>query len=356
MTSTTHADFGFATDGVTVAARFSDLIKGRTILITGVNKQGLGYTIAEAFASQNPQCLILTGRSFTKVQECIDSLRPQYPNVAFRNLKLDLSFQNSVRTAAAEVLGWKDVPTINLVINNAGVMNVQKHTLSEDGIELQLATNFVGHFLFVNLIMPKLIASANDVGTPGSTRIINVSSIGVATSPMRFSDPNWEKTAPEIPEKERPAFALMKAAGLEVSEEIAYFPLAAYGQSKTANVLHTVALNQRLYEKHGILSLALHPGEMHSELQRHTDAEWFEKVEELRAKVGIKMKNLQQGAGTVLVAALDPKLSKPEDDGYGAFLSDCQIFTKVPPYVFNQEQAEELWELAEKWTGETFSS
>jgi NAD(P)-dependent dehydrogenase (short-subunit alcohol dehydrogenase family) len=353
MTSTSHSEFGASTDGLNVAAAFPASIKGRSILITGINKLGLGYTAAEAFASQGPRCLILAGRSTTKVQECVDSLRSHYPGIDYRILQFDLSSQKSVRAAAAEVLDWADVPTINLVINNAGVMNIQKHTLSEDGIELHLSTNFVGHFLFTNLIMPKIIAAAKDA-PHGSTRIINISSIGVATSPLRVSDVNWEKPASQLPETERPNFAMMRAAGLDVSDEISYFPLAAYGQSKTANVLHSVGLNQRLYEKYGILSIAVHPGEVESELQRHTDAEWFKKVEELRQKVGIKMKSQQQGAGTTLVAALDPKLGKPGSDGHGQFLSDCQI-SKVPPHAVDQGDAEKLWEMAEAWTGEISS-
>jgi NAD(P)-dependent dehydrogenase (short-subunit alcohol dehydrogenase family) len=59
-----------------------------------------------------------------------------------------------VRTDAAEVLSWSDVPSIELVINNADIMNIPERTLSEDGIKMHFTTNYIRHFLFMNLIVP----------------------------------------------------------------------------------------------------------------------------------------------------------------------------------------------------------
>lgn len=140
MTTTTHSDFHKETEATAVAAAFPNAIKDRTILVTGVNRQGIGYTTAEAFASQSPCCLILAGRSPAKVQECIDGLHSQHPDIDVRPLLVDLSSQNSVRAAADKVLGWKDVPAVHLVVNNAGMMRHGESfegdvPLSEDGIE-----------------------------------------------------------------------------------------------------------------------------------------------------------------------------------------------------------------------------
>jgi NAD(P)-dependent dehydrogenase (short-subunit alcohol dehydrogenase family) len=354
MTSTTVADFGAKTDAATVASTFSSSIKGRTILITGVNKLGVGYATAQALASQSPRSLVIAGRSSTKLEECLDDLRQKFPDDDFRPLILDLSSQGSVRKAAAEVLSWEDVPTIDIVINNAGVMNIPECTFSEDGIEMHLATNHVGHFLFTNLIMPKLVASASK-GPIGATRIINVSSMATTVSALRASDVKWEKPSSQIPENERPQFALMKMSGLDVDEEMAYIPMAAYGHSKTANVLYSVGLNKRLYGKHGILSLALNPGEIRTELQRTTDKAWLEKNVEFRKKMGAEWKTFEQGPSTTLVAALDPKLSKPGADGYGQFLSDCQITNMAPPYALDGNEAEKLWAITEGLVKESFS-
>ena len=120
MTSTTHATFGLSTTALAVASAFAPSIHNRTVLITGANKQGIGYTTAEAFASQSPRCLILAGRSAAKVQECVDGLKAQYPGLEVRSVLVDLSSLKSVREAAEEVLGWDNVATIDVVVNNAG--------------------------------------------------------------------------------------------------------------------------------------------------------------------------------------------------------------------------------------------
>ncbi|KAF2267798.1 NAD(P)-binding protein [Lojkania enalia] len=354
MTTTTVADFNAKTEASTVAAAFPTSIKDRTILITGVNKLGLGYATAQALAVHSPRIVILAGRSQAKLQECLDDLGPKHPGGKFRPLILDLSSQRSVREAAAEVLRWEDVPTIDIIINNAGVMNIPERKLSEEGIEMHLATNYVGHFLFTNLIMPKILSPTKNTHT-GASRIINVSSMGTMVSPLRVSDVNWEKPTSQLPENERPSLVMMKSAGLAADEEMSYLPMAAYGQSKTANVLYSVALNERLYEKYGVLSIAIHPGEIRTELHRSTDMEWLAKTAEWRAKMGVEWKTREQGASTALVAALDPKLGKPTSEGYGQFLSDCQISKIAPAYALDRAIADKLWEMTEGWVKEKFS-
>src|ERR1700712_1892555 len=120
-TSTSNTDFGFKTEGLAVAAAFPSSIKARSILVTGVNRKGIGYTTAESFASQSPKTLILAGRSTEKLQECINDLKSAYPDVDIRPLKVDLSSQASVRDAAKEILSWDDILTLDLVVNNAGM-------------------------------------------------------------------------------------------------------------------------------------------------------------------------------------------------------------------------------------------
>ena len=359
MTSTTNPNFTKETEASEVAAAFPQAIKDRTILITGVNKQGLGYATAEAFASQAPRCLIIAGRSKAKVQECVDSLSSQYPAIDIRPLLVDLSSQKSVKAAASEVLGWKDVPSIDLVVNNAGIMRHGesfdgKMPVSEDGVEEAFATNHLGHFLLTNLIMPKITAAAKDAPA-GSVRVVNLSSSGNYVSPLRASDITWSKPASQLPEKERPNFAMMKQAGMTCSDDTTYIPTAAYGQSKTCNVLFSVGLNDRLFKKHSILSLALNPGEIKTELGRNTDRAWLDKMIKKRDEMGLmNWKTQAQGASTTLVAACDPKLGLPESDGTGQYLSDCQI-TKAPGWATDKEDAEKLWKISEELTGQEFS-
>ena len=290
MTSTTHSHFGKATEAIEVAAAFPQAIKDRTILITGVNRQGIGYTTAAAFASQSPRLLIFAGRSQAKVHECVDSLHSQYPQIHIRPLIIDLSSLKSVRSAAAEVHRWEDVHAIHLLINNAGIMRHGEKfdgamPRSADGYEQQFATNHLGHFLFTVLILPKIVTAAKS-SPPGSVRVANLSSAGTLVSPLRTSDLGWEKPSTQIPERERPNFAMMRLSGMAVDEETPYIPTAAYGQSKTSAILFSVGLNERLYQKYGILSLALNPGEIQTELTRSTSDEWMERAIEAAKKTG----------------------------------------------------------------------
>jgi NAD(P)-dependent dehydrogenase (short-subunit alcohol dehydrogenase family) len=353
MTSTSFLDFNAKTKSSTVAKAFSSQIKNRTFFITGVNKKGIGYATARALAEHSPRFLIIAGRSDIKLKECLDSLRQDSPDVDIRHLLLDLSSQKSVREAATKVLGWDDMPTIDVVINNAGIMNVPEHTLSEDGIELHMAINHIGHFLFTNLITEK-ITKTIEGARAGSTRIINVSSMAAIVSPLRSQDVNWEKPISELPQNEKPNINIMNASGLNVDESMTYVPMGAYAQSKTANILFSVGLNARLYDKYGVLSIAVHPGEARTELHRTTDWEWMDKTVEWKKKMNMEWKTVEEAASTTLVAALDPKLGRPEEKGYGQFLSDCQITMKVPPFALNSKEAYRLWGMSEDWVQEKY--
>ena len=347
----THADFGSETEATTVARVFSSQIAGKIILITGVNLGGIGGSTVEALAAHSPQMLILTGRSQAKVDEVIKKTQPLHPKVTYRFLHLDLSSQRSVRAAAQEVLSSSDIPQVDILINNAGVMDIQTRTLSEDGVEMQFATNHIGHFLFTNLILPKLIASSEKL-PKGATRVVNVSSTGHQFSPVRFSDPNFTVPADRLPESEKPNYArmeelLMKTGGV-------YIPFAAYGQSKTANILFSLALTRRLYSEHGILSFSLHPGSIPTELIRHSDTAHLDAVR--KRFMGIVMrKTLGMGAATTLVAALDPKLGPARETGEGVYLSDCQIIEPMN-WARDPIATEKLWALSNDIVGETFQN
>ncbi|KAL2192815.1 putative short-chain dehydrogenase [Corynascus similis CBS 632.67] len=366
MPSTSHAEFNGQTEALEVAQTFADLIRGKTIIITGVNPLGIGMATAEAFASQSPAHLIITGRTRSKLEESINALKVKFPDVNYRLLEMDLSKQRSVRVGAAEVLAWSDVPTVDILVNNAGVALLPKRTLSEDGIELTFATNHVGHFLFTNLIMPKLIRAAAQAQDNGTTRIINVTSGSPRWGGMRWSDMSFDRPSAELPEEERPNLALLKAWGIitpgDNGENLSYIPLEAYNQSKVANLLFSVGLTQRLHNRHGILGLAAHPGVvMRTELGRSAGGELWDEVAE---RAGSSVKTLGAGAATTLVAALNPKLNRrpgdsvEKDNGkenYGAYLVDCQISDTANPRAVSTTEAEKLWELSEKLVGEKFS-
>ncbi len=339
-----HLEFDGTTNAFTVASAFPSSVQERAFLITGVSLGGIGGATAKALSSQCPKLLILAGRTKEKVEAVISEIQSSFPKVACRFLQLDLSSQSSVRKAASEVLAYEEV--IDVLINNAGVATVAERTLSEDGIEVQFATNHVGHFLFTNLIMPKLIAAAK-VSSPGSIRIVNLASHGHRYSPIRFSDINWEKKKYEIPANEWPDHDFLEAR-VTVPTDQPYIPMAAYGVSKTANILFSVSLQQRL-QSLGIRSLAVHPGVINTELLRHMSREDGQATLERLAK---SWKTLEQGASTTLVAALDPGLWSTKERVY---MSDCQ-FADVKAWASDPVAASKLWAMSEKLVGQEFST
>ncbi|PWY75521.1 NAD(P)-binding protein [Aspergillus heteromorphus CBS 117.55] len=341
MPATTHPEFNDQTEALEVAKAFASSIHGKTILITGVNPGGIGFATAEAFASQSPSHLILAGRTPSKLTASITALRTKHPATTYHALEVDLSNQASVRAAATTLLSWPDIPQINILINNAGIMNLPHRTLTAEGIELTFATNHVGHFLLTCLIMPKILAAAEaeaeaetegntTTTTRGATRIINVSALSASIAKMRWSDPTFAIKNKDLPVSEQPNYDILRQWGTPDPEERSYVPVEAYNQSKVANVLFSIGLTRRLLEKYGVLSLALHPGIIETELAREFSAEQTAALEQMwRVRYG-SYRSLGAGAATSLVAALDPGLAvgvgerREGKENYGAFLVDCQ--------------------------------
>ena len=147
-------------------------------------------------------------------------------------MHLDLASLGSVRQAAAEILA--SCPRLDLLINNAGVMYVPFQR-TEDGFELTLGTNHLGHFALTGLLLPRLLE------TPGS-RVVTVSSVAHRYGKMHFDD-------------------LMLTSH--------YQPDPAYGQSKLANLLFSYELQARLAAAgDGAGALAAHPGVVLTDLWR----------------------------------------------------------------------------------------
>ena len=346
---TSNSVLGATTPGPDVVSEYSERVKGKIILITGANPGGVGGATATSLASASPKLLILAGRSPAKLAETTNKVKKANPAVDCKSLHLDLGSQASCRTAAKEILEDHGIPQIDLLINNAGVMNIPERTLSSEGIEMQFATNHIGHFLFTNLVFPKIAAAAK-MSTPGATRIINLSSRAVVYSPVRFSDWNFTKPEKDLPKEEHMDQGCRQL--WDETEDKPYIPQAAYGQSKTANVLFSVELNKKFFKDTGIMALAVHPGAINSELGRHIADEKMSMVMEKFKRMAPNMtfKDLDQGCSTTLVAALDPKVT-PEE----VFFADCQIADWAPKWSTDSEKANQLWALSEQIVGEKFT-
>ncbi|KAJ5184277.1 hypothetical protein N7492_001893 [Penicillium capsulatum] len=360
MAATTFCAFDANTEGLAVAEAFAAGIHAKTVMVTGVNKGGIGYATARAFASQAPAHLIITGRNLDKIQDAADTLRHEFPRLDCRLLRVDLSVQQSVRDAAAEVLGWTDVPKIDILINSAGVMGIPERTLTAEGIEMHFATNHLGHWLLTCLLMPKLIHAAAQ-SPRGATRVVNVSSASPRASVMRWSDLNFEMKNRDLPVQEQPSYPRLAAWGYIDPENTTYNALDGYDRSKVANVLSGIGANRRLFEQHGILSLAVHPGIISTELGRNFPVDQLDAVGAMREKGIFTLKTMGAGASTSMVAALDPKLAhgvgmtKDGRENWGSYLSDCHIDGQAKPLAVSSQEAERLWKRSETLVGQVFT-
>jgi NAD(P)-dependent dehydrogenase (short-subunit alcohol dehydrogenase family) len=180
---------------------------GRTAVVTGADA-GLGLATARALAERGAT-VVLACRDLAKAERAVERIRGDVGHANLQVVHLDLASLASVRKAAGELRS--NYPRLDLLINNAGVMAVP-YKRTEDGFELTLATNHLGHFALTGLLLKRLLATAG-------SRIVTVSSIAHRRGVMHFDD---------------------------LQSEHRYRPGDAYGQSKLANLLFTYELQARL--------------------------------------------------------------------------------------------------------------
>lgn len=296
-------------------------LSGDIALVTGASS-GLGVETARALAAAGAEVVMLA-RDEARLAAAADTLRQGNPAATFHTHLVDLASLDSVRSAASDLL--ESYPTIQLLINNAGVMACPLMRTA-DGFEMQFGTNHVGHFLLTCLLQPSLLA-----GAPG--RVVNLSSGGHKFANFNFEDPNY------------------------TSRE--YDKWQAYGESKTANVLFTVGLDARLKDS-DVRALAVHPGVILTDLGRHMDEADLKALGERAPGDGeLTFKSLEQGAATSTWAATSPDL-----EGLGGiYLEDCQVAEPATPgssngveaYALDAAAAERLWSLSEELVGERFA-
>lgn len=298
-------------------------LSGTTAFITGGNS-GLGLETGRAMAAKGAH-VVLAGRDQTKLDEAVATIRNDSPDANLETIICDLGSLDSVRACGTEAN--QRFEKIDLLINNAGIMATPKNSTS-DGFESQFGTNHLGHFVLTKHLMPLVEKGSNK-------RIVNLSSRGHHIAPVNFDDPNFESRD--------------------------YVPFLSYGHSKTANVLFSVGLEQRFADK-GIHAYAVHPGGIQTNLSRYmSEEETAALVERVTASdPDFEWKTIPQGAATQCWAATAEEL---EGRG-GVYCEDCHVAevddvsstSGVRSYALDPAQADQLWEMSERMTGETFSA
>jgi len=300
-------------------------LTGKTVFITG-GASGLGEETARAMAARGAR-VVIAARDPQKLESAAQRIREGSANGAVETILLDLADLKSVRRCGEEAAARLE--RIDILINNAGVMACPLMRTA-DGFEMQFGTNHLGHFLLTKYLVPLVEKGADK-------RIVNLSSRGHHIAPVDFDDPNYESGE--------------------------YDKWQAYGRSKTANILFSVALEKR-FGARGIHANALHPGGIVTNLGRHMteeDMKWMMKRVEEAQKMGAGgLKTIAQGAATTCWVATAPEL---EGKG-GLYAEDCHIaevddespIGGVRSYAVDEAKAERLWALSEELVGERFDS
>ncbi|HUA34528.1 MAG TPA: SDR family NAD(P)-dependent oxidoreductase [Candidatus Binataceae bacterium] len=294
-------------------------LSGKRVLITGVSA-GLGVETARSIVAHGGS-VVGTARDLAKARRALEAAG----NPAVDLVEVDLASLASVRKGADELL--KRGQPFDVIIANAGVMACPQGK-TQDGFETQFGTNHLGHFVFINRLVPLLRSGS---------RIVTLSSAGHQISDVNTDDPNFERTE--------------------------YQPFASYGRSKTANILYAVALDDRLKSR-GIRATSLHPGGIQTELGRHMTPEL---VEQMRARVSrdtsgrvFKFKTVPQGSATSVWASF----VAPAEAVGGRYCEDCHVCevnddttsrAGVRSYALNLQHANDLWRKSEEMVGERFS-
>ncbi|MBB5773976.1 SDR family NAD(P)-dependent oxidoreductase [Nonomuraea jabiensis] len=229
-------------------------LTGRRIIVTG-GASGIGLETVRALRGAGAEVTVAT----------------RHPTGGRR--ALDLSDPGSVR---AFVDDWSG--PVHVIVANAGIMALPARQVAANGWELQLATNFLGHFALITGLRENLRQA-------GDARVVMVSSGAQLRAPFDFDDPHFER---------RP-----------------YDPWVAYAQSKTADVLLAVGAARR-WATDGITANALEPGYIHTNLQRHLDKDTMRAAGAMDDEGNLVTpdyyKTPEQGAATSVLLAGSPLL------------------------------------------------
>jgi NAD(P)-dependent dehydrogenase (short-subunit alcohol dehydrogenase family) len=279
--------------------------KGRVSVVTG-STSGIGKETAKVLAKKQ-STVVLAVRNVSKGERIAAEIRADYPDTDILVMQLDLSSLRSVQAFGSQFLATFD--RLDLLINNAGV--ACPYAKTDDGFEILVGTNHLGHFALVGHLLETL------KNTPNS-RVVVVSAGAHKSSKIDLDDLNWEKRK--------------------------YKNFTAYADSKLANLYFAYDLKRRLEsEGDNPMVTAAHPGWTRSELQRGV-------VKFLNTFFG---QSKEMGALPTLRAAIDERASSGDFFGPQDFfeLHGAPIKVESSKQSHDVDAARKLWTLSEELTG-----
>ena len=291
----------------------------RTYVVTGANSS-IGYEAARILAERGARVL-LACRTESKAREAIERIRRGRSDARVEFGALDLSSLKSVRAFAAEVSSRLSSGVDGLV-NNAGVMALPRQ-LTEDGFEMQLGTNHLGHFALTARMLPLLVRRP-------AARVVSVSSGTHWVGRVRLDDLMGERR---------------------------YQSWGAYAQSKLANMLFTHELQRRLAARHPhVIATAAHPGYAATNLLDTSARAWSSSLSSRVYSTGnaVFAQSTVAGALPTVRALVDADARGGEFYGPSAWLWGSPVRASQSRASRDADVARALWEASEKLTGERF--
>jgi NAD(P)-dependent dehydrogenase (short-subunit alcohol dehydrogenase family) len=293
---------------------------GRSAVVTGTG--GLGYETALALARADAE-VILAGRDPARGANSVARIKAQVPEANIRFAPLDLADLASVAAFSRRMAA--EHGSLDVLVNNAGVMMPPRRRTTKDGFELQFGTNYLGHFALTGQLLPLLRAAR-------APRVVEVSSIAHRRASIRFEDLQWER---------------------------GYRPWPSYGQSKLAMLMFALELQRRSDAAGwGLMSLAAHPGIARTDLIANGPG--LNRVTEL--VYGLVQPFISQsaarGALPLLFAATAPQAVAGGYYGPNGFreLKGAVGSARIMPQAWNTAVAARLWEVSAALTGVTFGA
>ncbi|KZV99400.1 WW domain-containing oxidoreductase [Exidia glandulosa HHB12029] len=308
--------FNSTTTGDEVVSAFRERVGGRIFSLTGPAPGGLGSATLYSLAHGKPRALVLIGRNAAKLQPVVDQIKAIDSSIHVVLIDVDLSSFASVRAGAVTLLADDSIPHIDVHINNAAVVGPKELTV--DGVETHFQVNHLSQFLFTALVLPKILKSSEP-------RIVNLTARAHAQGKPDWSA--WNKTPGDD-----------------------FLPwVHGYTQTKLANVLFTAGLVKK-YDSKGLKAFSVHPGSILTELPRNLTAEQVQQLLQAAKERGWddRLKTIEEGVSTTLVAALDPLLTPN-----GSYLVDCHV-AEQSAHAYDEAKVNELWQLSEQITGAKF--
>ncbi|MEK7951528.1 SDR family oxidoreductase [Luteolibacter soli] len=290
--------------------------KGRSAIITGTG--GIGLETALELARAGAE-VIIAGRNPRKGEDAIARIIDEAPSATVRFEQVDLASLQSIADFGARLRDQRD--SLDLLINNAAVMMPPKRQQTQDGLELQFATNYLGHFALTAQLMPLLCEGEKP-------RVISLSSVAARDGIIDFAD---------------------------LQSEHHHKPMRAYSQSKLACLMFALELQRRSAAgQWGVTSIAAHPGIARTDLLHNAPGRWSA-IGTARTLLWFMFQPASQGALPSLYAATSPTAKGGSYYGPASFSETrgAPTTATIPKQALDAEAASRLWEISEHLAGIT---